>query len=256
MAVEPYLVHAIWDVGPEVRKKIMDQGRDNLHPVRFILRFHDVTDIIFDGENSRTSFDVEVDLSAKKRYVPLRNAGRAYLAEIGTVNGTGVFSPLARSNVTETPRNGITLQSEPQFAMVQEGEVPRGVITEVSPESLSDDRLQAEQQNDPKTSATTDDAVDLPVVQGRVPATDVVMKKVQEDRRPGDTDNRFAIHARDVLVRGNLLHRPWMDAKKVLRPGIRASRMIQEQEQGQKREKVVDLTERSEKTFVAGISSK
>jgi hypothetical protein len=254
MAVEPHLVHAIWDVDPEELKEIKDQGHDSPHPVRFILRFHDVTDTIFSGENSRASFDVEIDLSEKKRYVPLRNAGRAYLAEIGTIIGTGSFSPLARSNVTETPRIGTTPQLEPRFAVVQEVAVPESVVTDVPPETMTPDRLRAGQEIVSITNATMDDDVDPAVVQGRVPATGVIMKEEQEETLPGDVGNTFAILARDVLMRAGLFHRPRADAEQVMQPGIPATRVIQERRQI--RASGADLTESSEKKFVAGISSK
>jgi hypothetical protein len=254
MAVEPYLVHAIWDVDPAVRKKIKDQDHDSPHPVRFILRFHDVTGTIFDGENSSASFDVEIDLDEKKRYVPLRDAGRAYLAEIGIVNGTGSFSPFARSNVTETPRIGPTPELEPRFAVVQEVAVQEGVVLDVPPEPLSPDRLRAGPENEPITCATMDEVINPAAVQDRVPATDVIMREEQEKTLPGDTDAAYSILARDVLVRASHFHRPRPAAEQVMRPGISATRVIQER--GRQRLSEADLTERSEKKFVAGISSK
>jgi hypothetical protein len=234
MAVEPSLVHVIWDVDPAVLKGIKDQGRDDSHPVRFILRFHDVTSIIFHGEKSLASFDVDIDLNEKKRYVPLRNAGRAYWAEIGTINAAGSFSHIVRSNVTETPRVGTIPETERQFVMVQEVAAQEGAVIDVPPEPLSHERSSPEKGNGPLPCWTMSDE--------------------QEKTQPEETGSTFSIFARDVLKGSSLFHKPRLGAEQVFRPGISAIRVIQEREQ--KLAGAVDLTERCEKTFVAGISSK
>lgn len=254
MAVEPHLVHVIWDVDPDVLKGIKGQGSDAPDPDRFVLRFHDVTGTVIDGEKSRASFDVEININEKKRYVPLWDAGRAYRAEIGTLNGKDSFSPLARSNVTETPRVGTAPQLEPQFAVVQEVAVQEDVVIDVTPEPPSPDRFPARQENVPATGVTMNEDVDLAAGQGRVPATGVIMNDEPEKTLPKETGNTRSILARDVLKRSSPFHRPRLSAEQVSWTGIFAIRVIQQR--GLQRASAVDLTERSEKMFLAGISSK
>ena len=176
------------------------------------------------------------------------------MAEIGTVNGTGSFSLLARSNVTETPRAGTSPSIEPQFTMVQEVAAQENFVTEVPSEPLAPARLRAEQENVPDVGATPDDDVDLPADQETVPATALVMKEEEEKTLPAYRDNAFSIRARDVLLRANLFHFPPSHAEPEPRPGIFATRVIEEQ--GWKGTGVGDLTEKCEKMFVTGISSK
>jgi hypothetical protein len=87
MVIDPYLVHAYWDVNPA-------HYRSAVHAV---LRVYDTT-----CETS-SYFDVPVSLPARNWYVQLWTPERAYFAELGLV-AEGGFTALARSNTIQTPR--------------------------------------------------------------------------------------------------------------------------------------------------------
>ena len=234
MAVEPYLIHVIWDIDPDVLKEIKDQGNDDPDPGRFILRFHDVTGTVVDSENDLASFDVAINVNEKKRYIPLRHAGRAYFAELGTITAADSFFPIARSNVTETPRVGTTPETESRFDAVHEVAVQEYMVIDMPRAPLSLDCSSAEKVNAPAMCWTMNDK--------------------PEKTLPGSTDDTRSILARDVLKRPSFFHRPRLGAEQVFWTGIFAIRVIQER--GRKPAGALDLTERSEKTFIAGISSK
>jgi hypothetical protein len=69
------------------------------------LRLHDVTDILFDGTNSHSHFDINVGGITDHWYLRLEVPNRVYCAEVGRKAGD-VFVPLVRSNAAVLPPEG------------------------------------------------------------------------------------------------------------------------------------------------------
>ncbi|GAB4390207.1 MAG: hypothetical protein Kow0025_20630 [Thermodesulfovibrionales bacterium] len=63
-----------------------------------VVRVHDVTDVIFDGSNSHSSFDIGVGSLSGNYYFRVGQTARNYLAEVGLREADGSFRPLVRSN--------------------------------------------------------------------------------------------------------------------------------------------------------------
>ena len=82
-------------------------GRDLLPSPRCAaLRVHDVTDIIFDGENSHGYVELTESIDRTDHwYFHIRSAGRNYSAEVG-IKGEQSWFPIARSNTLFVPRDG------------------------------------------------------------------------------------------------------------------------------------------------------
>jgi len=70
-----------------------------------MLRIHDITHIIFQGNNSHSYFDVEITGKTDHWYLNIPVCNRNYCAEIGIKTGQGGFLPLARSNPIYVPRD-------------------------------------------------------------------------------------------------------------------------------------------------------
>jgi len=98
LPVNPFWIHAHWDVSERTKKSF-----ESLGVVRKVLRFYDVTYIIFDGSNAHRTFEVYVDLEWRNYYfnVPMPNAD--YIAVLGYINTQGIFVPVLKSNVVRTP---------------------------------------------------------------------------------------------------------------------------------------------------------
>lgn len=70
------------------------------------LRIHDVTDIIFDGQNSHSYIEIKDGIGNTDHwYFNLQASGRNYCAEVGFTGGPGWFL-IARSNTLFVPRAG------------------------------------------------------------------------------------------------------------------------------------------------------
>ena len=104
LPVNPCLVHVYWEVAPDDLKeikKLLDRPALRAQPV---LRFSDITSIIFDGTNAHSHFDVDIDLGAGNWYVHVWGPEKSYFVDLGLRTEDGQFHPLARSNIAETPR--------------------------------------------------------------------------------------------------------------------------------------------------------
>ena len=100
LVVDPYLVHAYWEVLPEHLRGVSEQVAGNRNTAKAVLRFHEIA-----GAEPREGgwFDVHVDLSARNWYVPLWSPNKRYYVDLGLAMN-GRFAPLARSNPIRTPR--------------------------------------------------------------------------------------------------------------------------------------------------------
>jgi hypothetical protein len=102
MAVDPYLVHAYWNVSAgriEAANGLFDE--EDLEAA--VLRFHDVTGIAADDVSCHASFDVDVQLEAGKCYARLGAPERRYRADLGLRAKDGRLVALVRSNPIEMP---------------------------------------------------------------------------------------------------------------------------------------------------------
>ena len=87
--VDPYLIHAYWDIDPSR----LPAGTSSA-----ALRFHDLS-----GPPA-AFFEVDVDLRARNWYVHLSNPAKSYYADLGVRTAHGEFTSLVVSNKVQTPR--------------------------------------------------------------------------------------------------------------------------------------------------------
>ena len=118
LPVDPYLVHVYWEVTFVELEKAKDKLGDEYGRSQTVLRCYDITNIIFDGTNAHSSFDVHIDLKAKNRYVSLRSPDKSYFVELGFKTEDSRFYPIARSNIAETPRARPAPKSDEHYMLV------------------------------------------------------------------------------------------------------------------------------------------
>jgi len=89
MPRDPYWIFAYWEVTPSPT----------------LLRVYDVTDIVFNGQNAWSYFDIEITGGANNWYLNVPAADRSYLADLGFLDSEGRFVTILRSNTVHTPRD-------------------------------------------------------------------------------------------------------------------------------------------------------
>jgi hypothetical protein len=113
--IEPHWIHAYWEITDADHDAALAKAGD----AAWVLRFHDVTEVEFDGANARDSFDVPVDVAAGNWYVNLWSGGKTYCAEIGLRAADGAFTPLSRSGVVQVPAAATPSRAEPEWMKVE-----------------------------------------------------------------------------------------------------------------------------------------
>lgn len=99
--VNPYLGQVHW----HVRQASVEADPAWAANRSLVVRVYDVTDVLFDGSNAHSFFDIEVADLAGNYYFGIPQRGRHYLAEIGLRLGEGRFYALARSQPVFFPQD-------------------------------------------------------------------------------------------------------------------------------------------------------
>ena len=133
LPVDPYLIHAYWEIFDEDLKRARSQLGSPGAQVKPVIRFYDITHILFDGKNAHGFFDVEIDLAAGNWYVHLWSPEKSYCADLGLKTPEGRFLMLVRSNVTHTPPAWPSIREEERYMRVS----PRPELSTASSTYLS-----------------------------------------------------------------------------------------------------------------------
>lgn len=98
MVRDPFWIHAYWEISEKTiaRMHAMDGQR-------MVLRVYDVTDLIFDGQNAHTWFEIPAAEYVRNWNIQVPADGRNYLVELGWVTPQGRFMPALRSGVVDVP---------------------------------------------------------------------------------------------------------------------------------------------------------
>jgi hypothetical protein len=96
MTVDPRKLFIYW----EVREDALTKLTGDLN-----IRLYDVTGIDFDGTNASSYLDLAVSNRIGSWYIDV-NPEREFVADVGVIDHSGVFTTIARSNKASTPREG------------------------------------------------------------------------------------------------------------------------------------------------------
>lgn len=108
MVRDPECLFAYWELRKEVLDNILNTLGSMAHSAKMVLRVYDVTDVIFNGNNAHTYFDVEVTGGTRSWYIHTGKPNRSFCADIGFLTPNGTFRLIARSNQVITPRAGVS----------------------------------------------------------------------------------------------------------------------------------------------------
>jgi Domain of unknown function (DUF4912) len=114
LAVDPYLIHAYWEVTPEKLIEAMEAAGE----VQAVLRFYKPGKTA--GENAPADwFDVEIDLQSRNWYVHLWSAEESYSADLALKRNDGTLVRLVQSQVVHMPRTRPAIAIEQRFMKVE-----------------------------------------------------------------------------------------------------------------------------------------
>src|SRR5262245_61579892 len=113
LAVNPYLIHAYWEVAPEKLKEAKERAGE----AQAVLRFYKVGRSAI--ENPSESFDIEIDLQSPNWYVHLWSAEESYRADLALKRNDGTVITLVQSQMVQMPRTRPVLAPDQSFMRVE-----------------------------------------------------------------------------------------------------------------------------------------
>ena len=121
MTVNPHLLHVYWQISQPDLENIHHTSHEPGAKVQPVLRFYDITYILFDGTNAHHTFDVEVDLRTLRWNVTLWNDNKSYVVDLGYKSSDGRFYRMARSNVIHVPREQPSHRLDESYLRIEGG---------------------------------------------------------------------------------------------------------------------------------------
>jgi hypothetical protein len=121
MPVNPRLLHVYWQISQRDLENIHHIFHEPGAKARPVLRFYDITYILFDGTNAHHVFDVEVDLRTLSWNVALWRGNKSYVVDLGYKSSDGSFYPMARSNVIHVPREEPSHRLDESYLRIEGG---------------------------------------------------------------------------------------------------------------------------------------
>jgi hypothetical protein len=144
LPVEPYLIHAYWEVTHSDIEKAKQWLGNDYRSSQAVLRFYDITNIIFDGTNAHSTFDVDIDLQSRNWYIDLWSPDKSYFVDLGFKTRDGFFLPVIRSNIARTPCAWPAPEVDEHYMFTSEDAEEDLPKIETPEEPVRDDLIEAE----------------------------------------------------------------------------------------------------------------
>ena len=80
LMVNPRLGYIHWQIKKDSLEALQGTHEIGYNGARMVVRIYDVTDVLFDGLNAHTYFDLDVNGNSAHYYFPVDRLGRDYLA--------------------------------------------------------------------------------------------------------------------------------------------------------------------------------
>jgi hypothetical protein len=105
--LSPREVLASWTLRPDDRNAALEWlGPDAVHAV-LAIRLFDVTDILFNGTNAHSLWEVDLGFGETHRTIGLSFDGRSLAGCLGLRAPSGYFHPIVHSRLCHLPREGL-----------------------------------------------------------------------------------------------------------------------------------------------------
>lgn len=119
---DPRWLHAYWELRNQTIEGLKSKLGDDFHRAKKILRVYDVTNIVFNGFNANSFFDIQYNDFANSWYIDTAGPGRSWCVDLGLMLTDGRFITILRSNVVSTPLDG------PSWVTDEEWMIPEDVF--------------------------------------------------------------------------------------------------------------------------------
>jgi hypothetical protein len=103
---DPYTIFVYWEVSEERKRLVSRHFGAPWRDLRFFLRVHDVTDVLWNGENAHETRTFGVAPDADSWYVRELQPGRDYIVDFGLWTSAGQPFVVLRGKPAETPSIG------------------------------------------------------------------------------------------------------------------------------------------------------
>ncbi|MDD4909097.1 MAG: DUF4912 domain-containing protein [Candidatus Omnitrophica bacterium] len=122
MVRDPWWIFAYWEITPQREKAVREEiEKKGQHFERSVIRVYDITGLDSLDTLARAKyFDITLKNMARNWYVDVGAPERRVLVEIGIVSREGGFYALARSNIVNTPRFGISDMLDEEWMLSEE----------------------------------------------------------------------------------------------------------------------------------------
>ncbi|MFO0910546.1 MAG: DUF4912 domain-containing protein [Isosphaeraceae bacterium] len=120
MVRDPYWLHVYWELSRSTYARAQAALGQEWHAARPILRLMDVTSEDTTSASERHIRDIEIHGGVNNWYIDVNTPPRAFRIDIGYVSRRGKFFVLARSNVVNTPKAGVSDALDENWVSVQE----------------------------------------------------------------------------------------------------------------------------------------
>jgi len=103
---DPRWLHSYWELKGQTVEGLKNSLGDDFYRAKRVLRVYDVTNIIFNGTNANSFFDIVINDYANSWYIDTNGPGRSWCLDLGLMLANGKFITILRSNVVQTPIDG------------------------------------------------------------------------------------------------------------------------------------------------------
>ncbi len=103
---DPRWLHSYWELRGQTIEGLKNRLKDEFYRAKRVLRVYDVSNIIFNGNNANSFFDIIVNDYANSWYIDTNGPGRSWCVDLGLMLADGRFITIVRSNVVQTPIDG------------------------------------------------------------------------------------------------------------------------------------------------------
>ncbi|MGE4357775.1 MAG: DUF4912 domain-containing protein [Candidatus Omnitrophota bacterium] len=118
---DPWWLHAYWEVNSQKEEELRRElGEDLYLRSKRILRVYDITDVVFDGNNAHSYFDIEIKGGADNWYIEVGKPNRSWCVDLGLLTPDKKFKLICRSNVVRTPRFGMSEITDEEWMSLEE----------------------------------------------------------------------------------------------------------------------------------------